>query len=194
MHIFIGIHREETLLKLPMFQSQMFCRLWWCLYIFDRRIALESGRPFILQDANIDTALPLCVSESWLEQLRDSPDKLESVKDAISIEVAKKPVTAMPYLLAKIQYSRIVGKVWSFLYGVQPSISSSHSHTMEYFVDTAIGKFLSNLPAELRFKRNIQIGDDSSTKMHKQQATLLFLVSEEETMICVDDRHLLTNE
>jgi hypothetical protein len=182
---FIGIHRQETINKLPAFQGQMFCRLWWCIYIFDRRIALESGRPFILQDANIDTALPLCVSDAWLEQFKNSLNTIESIKEAISTELSKKPITAIPYLLAKVQYSKIVGKIWSFLYGVESSNSSSHSCKMEYFVDNAIGQFLSSLPAELRYKRNTQIGEGFSTKMNKQQATLLFLVSRAETIVQV---------
>ncbi|KAI0452874.1 fungal-specific transcription factor domain-containing protein [Xylaria acuta] len=39
-------------------EADMRRRVWWAVYIFDRTLALEIGRPFMIDDADCDVALP----------------------------------------------------------------------------------------------------------------------------------------
>src|SRR6266511_5034433 len=99
------------------FENEMFRRLWWCIYVLDRRLALETGRPFLIQDVNVDTALPLKLGEAWLNTHRESTKTSKELKVEIQMEISREPVTPMPYLTAMIRYSKVVGKVWEALYG-----------------------------------------------------------------------------
>ncbi|KAG7142776.1 Patulin cluster transcription factor patL like protein [Verticillium longisporum] len=51
----IGLHRQSTLENMPAVASQMYTRSWWSIYVLDRRLAIESGRPYLIQDSNVDT-------------------------------------------------------------------------------------------------------------------------------------------
>ena len=62
----LGLQRERVVKKMPTFQGEMSRRLWWCIYLLDRRLAIETGRPFLIQDVNFDVGLPHNVSDEWL--------------------------------------------------------------------------------------------------------------------------------
>ncbi|KAI5860433.1 fungal-specific transcription factor domain-containing protein [Durotheca rogersii] len=47
-------------------EADMRRRVWWAIYIFDRMLALELGRPFVIDDADCDTALPEPVDDHFL--------------------------------------------------------------------------------------------------------------------------------
>lgn len=123
----IGFHRERVVSAMSAFQSEMARRLWWCIYLLDRRLAIETGRPFLIQDINVDVGLPSNVSDEWLTtnkttQLAMNPNA--STKEQIP--------TSVPYLIAMISYSKVIGKVWEALYGAGTSDSSPSPLLHEY--------------------------------------------------------------
>ena len=64
MCIEIGLHRAETLFK--MFNNDeersWAIKLFWSIYVLDRRWSMGTGMPFAVQDADIDPSLPEPVS------------------------------------------------------------------------------------------------------------------------------------
>ncbi|KAI1175706.1 fungal-specific transcription factor domain-containing protein [Nemania sp. FL0916] len=48
-------------------EADMRRRVWWALYIFDRTLSLEIGRPFMIDDADCDVALPEPCDDHRLE-------------------------------------------------------------------------------------------------------------------------------
>lgn len=56
----LGLHRRET--YSTMFTDDEGCqhaiRLFWSIYVLDRRWSFGTGLPFALQDADIDLLLP----------------------------------------------------------------------------------------------------------------------------------------
>ncbi|KAI1826873.1 fungal-specific transcription factor domain-containing protein [Xylaria intraflava] len=48
-------------------EADMRRRVWWAVYIFDRTISLDLGRPFIIDDADCDVALPEPYDDHQLE-------------------------------------------------------------------------------------------------------------------------------
>lgn len=60
----VGLHRREVLAKT--FTTEEECswaiKLFWSIYVLDRRWSFGTGMPFALQDADIDPLLPEPVS------------------------------------------------------------------------------------------------------------------------------------
>lgn len=56
----MGLHRKEILAKtlLSTEERHQACKLFWSIYILDRRWSFGTGMPFAIQDADIDPALP----------------------------------------------------------------------------------------------------------------------------------------
>ncbi|KAH7085792.1 fungal-specific transcription factor domain-containing protein [Paraphoma chrysanthemicola] len=62
----LGLHRKAFYSGRTAFEDEMFTRVWWGIYILDRRLAIESGRPYFIQDSNVETRNSLDVSDNWL--------------------------------------------------------------------------------------------------------------------------------
>ncbi|ODM17062.1 hypothetical protein SI65_07461 [Aspergillus cristatus] len=114
----LGIHRRKVVEGISAFNSEMVRRVWWCIYLMDRRLAIDTGHPFLIQDVNVDTPLPRELSDDWLTRYRDDPSTNHEVEPDIQAEVARAALTAVSYLNAMISYSRSVGRVWEGMYGV----------------------------------------------------------------------------
>ena len=111
---------------MPPFQGEMSRRVWWCIYILDRRLAIETGRPFLIQDVNVDVGLPRDVSDEWLTRCQRDPQL------RIDEEATESAPTRIPYLVAMASYSRVIGKVWEALYGAATSESTPSPLLNEY--------------------------------------------------------------
>ncbi|KAJ5560444.1 hypothetical protein N7513_002843 [Penicillium frequentans] len=123
----LGLHRNRVVESMTPFKSEMSRRLWWCQYIMDRRLAIETGRPFLIQDVNVDVGLPRNVDDEWLTRSQSTPRKHRSEQSTNEPEMV--PV---PYLIAMASYSKVVGKVWEALYGATTSESTPSPLLNEY--------------------------------------------------------------
>lgn len=59
----LGLHRQETWLRTGgVFPGALQCRwasrLFWCIYVLDRKWSFGTGLPFAIQDSDMDTNLP----------------------------------------------------------------------------------------------------------------------------------------
>lgn len=59
----LGLHRQETWLRTGgVFPGELQCswasRLFWCIYVLDRKWSFGTGLPFAIQDLDMDTNLP----------------------------------------------------------------------------------------------------------------------------------------
>lgn len=114
----LGIHRCKVVEGISAFNSEIIRRIWWCIYLMDRRLAIDTGHPFLIQDVNVDTPLPRELSDDWLTRYRDEPKTNREIEPEVQEEVARVPLTAVSYLNAMISYSRLVGRVWEGMYSV----------------------------------------------------------------------------
>lgn len=66
----MGLHRKPTVLKTfpDDAQRSVATRVFWCIYVLDRRWSFGTSLSFALQDRDIDPELPepVCVHESTL--------------------------------------------------------------------------------------------------------------------------------
>lgn len=161
---------------MPVFWAQMYCRTWWSIYVLDRRLAIESGRPYLIQDCNIDTALPLELGDDWLSQYSKATDTAQSLKRETSAEIASEPITPIPYLTAMVRFSRVVGKVWELMYGIK-GLNPTSSAMVEY-ADSVLCNLLENVPKDLSFDPRISPDLQFGTRLRWQvkQTMLLFSV------------------
>jgi hypothetical protein len=69
MCIELGLHRRDTLFKTVTDEEERLSviKLFWSIYVLDRRWSFGTGMPFALQDADIDPSLPEPVSCSLLD-------------------------------------------------------------------------------------------------------------------------------
>lgn len=61
----MGLHRRERVLALfPASKEQSLAvRIFWSIYVLDRRWSIGNDIPFVIQDADIDSLLPEPVSK-----------------------------------------------------------------------------------------------------------------------------------
>lgn len=78
----LGLHRRDAFLKLVTNEADGATKLFWSIYVLDRRWSLGTGMPFAIQDDDIDDTLP-------------EPDPAQN-----------------SYLCTMISYSRIGSTVW----------------------------------------------------------------------------------
>ncbi|KAL3451703.1 hypothetical protein BJX65DRAFT_304291 [Aspergillus insuetus] len=111
----LGLHREVALASAPGFVAECSRRLWWCLYVLDRRVALDIGQPFLIQDTNTDTNLPQLIPETVMEELCRNSASSASDDGGLPVE-SSGDEDLIPYLIAMTGYAKIVGKAWNELY------------------------------------------------------------------------------
>ncbi|KAM5374702.1 hypothetical protein ACJZ2D_006346 [Fusarium nematophilum] len=144
----IGMHRQATTDAIPAFHNQLYCRTWWAIYTLDRRIAIESGKPYLIRDCNVDTALPIDLSDEWMTRFATRTETVADLQHEIAAELARdRPPSPVPYTVAMARYSRVAGKAWDVLYGVKTP-STSMSPIVEH-LDTVLSKLLDTAPKEL---------------------------------------------
>ena len=60
----LGLNRSETYTQFKSEEDRnRAIRLFWTVYVLDRRSGFETGMPFAMQDSQIDTSVPQPVSE-----------------------------------------------------------------------------------------------------------------------------------
>lgn len=72
MCIELGLHRRDSLFKTVRDEEERprVIKLFWSIYVLDRRWSFGTGMPFALQDADIDPNLPEPVSTVALKDNR----------------------------------------------------------------------------------------------------------------------------
>jgi len=60
----IGLHSETG--PWPMIEGEMRRRVWWGIYVWDRHMSLELGRPLLIEDADCDVGLPAAIDDHYI--------------------------------------------------------------------------------------------------------------------------------
>lgn len=141
-------------------------------------MAIESGRPFLIQENNTDTSLPLDLSDEWLSQFTKRPETARELQAELEVELTTKHVSAIPYLVAMVRYSRVVSKAWELIYGVKASSKQPVSHMIDY-ADTVLSNLLETLPEDLTYNPDLptQTQFGSRKRWQVKQTMLLSTVS-----------------
>ncbi|CAG8954441.1 hypothetical protein HYFRA_00006068 [Hymenoscyphus fraxineus] len=60
----IGLHSETG--PWPMIEGEMRRRVWWGIYVWDRHMSLELGRPLLIEDVDCDVGLPAAIDDHYI--------------------------------------------------------------------------------------------------------------------------------
>lgn len=134
----LGIHLSQTYVDMPTSRSELFQRVWWCIYVLDRRIALVLGLPFVIHDNNIkiDVNKGLGINKSLEAITHNSSGDLQ--------ESHGSQISPLHYLSVMVGYSKVVGKVWETLFGAE---SSEHANThIHEYLDCLVQGWLDSIP------------------------------------------------
>lgn len=133
----IGLHRSSFYRDKSIFVEEMYVRVWWALYLQDRRLSLESGRPFLIQDANVETRMPLELSDDWLAQHKSSTISAVDLTEELDLETMQAGPTSVPYFKAYISLCQITTDVWKVVYSNKQS-SHDVSNTNHEYLDVLL--------------------------------------------------------
>lgn len=128
----LGFHRSKVIRRMPVFNDEMIRRLWWSLYALDRRLAIETGHPFLIQDVNVDAPHPQNLDDEWLNRYKEDSKTSNELESDIKTALSKDPITPIPYLSATTRYSRVLGKIWEAIYGANMTDVIPSSSLLEY--------------------------------------------------------------
>ncbi|KAM5521582.1 hypothetical protein FOXYSP1_15473 [Fusarium oxysporum f. sp. phaseoli] len=136
----IGLHVES-----PMSESQRTTelerkrRLWYSIYVLDRLLSLQLGRPPAVHDEDCSVALPS----------RRGDDQIDWA--ASTIEPAEDGPSAGDYFIAVIGFSHIVGCVLRDIYGPAHVRPTPEMMLSTQTLDQKLVEWRLNLPRKLRF-------------------------------------------
>ena len=138
----IGMHTEEgslaPLVGCVSSRSETRRRLWYSLYVLDRLLALQLGRPPTIHDDDCHLALPSRVDDAaidWtMDRLPENSSEGPSVGD---------------YFVHVIGFSKILGLVLRDLYGAKKSKQEELISTKQ--LDNHLSKWKRDLPRVLIF-------------------------------------------
>jgi len=140
----LGLHRRDAFLKrlTTDVERSTVTKLFWSVYVLDRRWSFGTGMPFAIQDADIDDTLP-------------EPDPSQN-----------------PYLSTMISYSRIGSTVWKTVGAFESQGSGDRAKNSHIgYLDYRILEWQKNIPPELQLPTT-DVPHTSSRAMHRLQILL----------------------
>lgn len=176
----MGLHRKESLEK--MFGDRrtrsVATRVFWCVYVLDRRWSFGTSLSFALVDRDIDPELPEPVSSDIAEE--PSKVALNTNGDEQGSE--------HEYLQCMVGYGRLSSKLWDALMSFGPSPNEERDTSLDFLTQ----EWIESIPAHLRL-RHPRLGMGSRTQprvLHRLRA-MLYLRGNH-TRILIYRHHLLS--
>ena len=119
----IGLHCETS--PWPMIEGEMRRRVWWGIYVWDRQMSLELGRPLLIQDADCDVGLPAGVDDRYIHD------------SGVMVPIGASTVAS--FILPVIHVARAVSQLIKTL--KSPIISSSTLVTFDTYFSSCMSAF-----------------------------------------------------
>ncbi|KAI9494489.1 fungal-specific transcription factor domain-containing protein [Zychaea mexicana] len=153
----LGLHRSSTRWLLPEHEIELRRRIWYAVYVMDKWIAAELGRPVAILDEEFDVELPSVyeITSIYHSELRDA--QLRHMKPALLLDAEtalkeKRPVYAA--FLHMISLARTLGQVLVSLYSPKMQYAARRNI---YLVDTlnmALTRWKMSVPPDLQCEDN----------------------------------------
>ncbi|SPO30970.1 related to ASG1 - activator of stress genes [Ustilago trichophora] len=98
----IGLHRDGVKLGLPPAETEARRRVWAAVYFLDRALALNTGRPAVIDDRVCDTQVPSGVMDEDIFPAPKHPPKMPQGVD---------PPTAYSYTVIRQRIAELEGRI-----------------------------------------------------------------------------------
>ena len=153
----LGLHRSSTRWLLPENEIELRRRIWYAVYIMDKWIAAELGRPVAILDEEFDVELPSVHEITSLYHSESRDTEVRHMKPALLLDAEaalneKRPVYAA--FLHMISLARTLGQVLVSLYSPKMQYAARRNI---YLVDTlnmALTKWKMSVPPDLQCEGN----------------------------------------
>ncbi|KAI9372417.1 fungal-specific transcription factor domain-containing protein [Aspergillus egyptiacus] len=83
----IGLHLESR--PWPALEGEMRKRVWWGMYTWDRILALEMGKPVLINDQDCDIGLPCPVDDQFISEVGCVPEAQQTTPLLATIHVVR---------------------------------------------------------------------------------------------------------
>lgn len=177
----IGLHGRQTIAKIfPNGEDRSWAtKLFWSIYVLDRRWSFGTGMPFALQDADIDPHLP---------------QPVRSDGSSVDVMTLTDQDDSTPYLTAMIAYSRISSQVWRSTTKFEGPGSEINKDGIGY-LDFQILQWHNNIPESLRFRQvdNAMDTNPTSRGQRRLQVILILRTNQMRVLIYRPVLHSATN-
>nr|ADI24965.1 unknown [Penicillium aethiopicum] len=157
----IGLHIDSG--PWPAVEGEMRKRVWWGLYAWDRLLALEMGKPVLINDQDCDIDLPCPVDEQYITEGGKIPDGQQTTS-----------------LLATIHVVRSIGQLTRTLRSA--TISPATLETFELHFNTCLATF----PSQFHPKTDQDLDPRSLAPVICLQNARLFLHRHNISPFCPD--------
>jgi len=115
-------------------------RLWYSLYVLDRLLALQLGRPPAIHDDDFSVLMPSRLDDADIDWEKEDTRLVEPLGPS-----------AGDYFLSVIQLSRIIGLVLRDLYGARRPLGATEEFPRTRLLDRQLLDWKAGLPRTLRF-------------------------------------------
>ncbi|CDR88746.1 related to ASG1-activator of stress genes [Sporisorium scitamineum] len=133
----IGLHRDGTKLGLPPAETEARRRVWAAVYFLDRALALNTGRPAVIDDRVCDTQVPSGVMDEDIFPAPKHPPKMpEGVE----------PPTAYSYTVFRQRIAELEGRILATFQNLQHPVHVSDVLAL----DKSLRELQDNLPFYFR--------------------------------------------
>lgn len=121
----LGLHSDVG--PWPLVEGEMRRRTWWTIYILDRSLSLDLGRPMLIDDADCDVALPAGVDDAYIHD------------GGMSVPQGAEPLTHS--LLALVNVVRSYGALRRAQSLASPSIPPTRLSTLDQHLAACLRTF-----------------------------------------------------
>ena len=135
-----GLHAEGEDVSARPLKVETRRRTWYSLYVLDRLLALQLGRPPAIHDEDCYISVPSRIDETNVDWTNDS----------VQIHTEARPIM-IDYFLHVIEFSKIVGQVLRKLYGHGYKEFAVDDLLIAKKLDDQLLLWRSSLPRLLRF-------------------------------------------
>ena len=164
----IGLHVDASLMKQKRYvnaeEPELRRRTWYSMYVLDRLLALQLGRPYAIHDTDFVVQIPsriedvafgprneISSSETLLDRRGTGEENRESGVAKQAVPDPEKP-SVMDYFLCLIEFSHILGRVVQELYHPnQVQIPPEDILARAASLDASLSSWRLSLPYHLRF-------------------------------------------
>lgn len=162
----VGAHRKVApQWNASILQDELRKRAFWSLFILDREMSANLGRPVALQLDDIDVGRPLVIDDDSLEEL----DAKNFPFPRDDVQISPSGSLALTSFNHRIDLSIITGKALSSIYGIKPTGKSDLIQPVTVELDSLLNLWLDQLDPELRWTPN----DTVVTRVAQRGALLM---------------------
>lgn len=159
----IGLHVESPSPKSrSAIELERRRRTWYSIYVLDRLLSLQLGRPPAIHDQDCSVALPSRRADNeidWTSDAMDPPEESPSVGD---------------YFIAVIDFSQIVGCVLRDIYGPVHSRPTPEMILSTQNLDRRLVEWKLGLPRKLRFDLGHSFDQSNTFRRQRNMLAIKF--------------------